>query len=190
MGSLCSAARPASASASASKEHLIDLVTVIVGIVILVGLVGIVVPVLPGSVLIAAAVLVWALDSESGAAWAVFAVVVLLLGTGWAMTYVVTGRRVSASGVPTRSLVVAGIAGIVGFFVIPVVGLLVFFPLGLFAMEYRRLHDVPRARASAWLAIKATALGMVIELGLALLAAGTWLLAVLAGVGPSTGVGA
>ena len=127
--------------------------------------------------------LVWALDAQAGAAWAILAVVLLLLGTGWSMTYVVTGRRVSASGVPTTSLVVAAIAGIVGFFVIPVVGLLVFFPLGLFGMEYQRLRDASRARDSAWLAIKATALGMVIELGLALLAAGTWLVAVLAGVG-------
>nr|WP_255347183.1 DUF456 domain-containing protein [Cellulomonas sp. KRMCY2] len=142
-----------------------------------------VVPVVPGSPLIAVAVLVWAISAQAGAAWAILAVVLLLLGTGWSMTYVVTGRRVSASGVPTRSLVVAGIAGIVGFFVIPVVGLLVFFPLGLFGMEYLRLRDVPRARASAWLAIKATALGMVIELGLALLASGTWLVAVLVGVG-------
>lgn len=155
------------------------------GVAILVGLVGIVVPVLPGSLLIAAAVLVWALDSEQGAAWAVFAVVVILLTLGWAATYVVAGRRMSASGVPKRSLIVAGLAGIVGFFVIPVVGLLIFFPLGLFAMEHHRLHDSARARASAWLAIKATALGMLIELGLALAAASTWLISVAwGGLGP------
>ena len=158
---------------------------ILVGVAILVGLVGVVVPVIPGSLLIGAAVLVWAIDSEQGAAWAVFAVVVLLLALGWAATYVVAGRRVAASGVPTRSLVVAGVAGIIGFFVVPVVGLLIFFPLGLYAMEYRRLGDTGRARASAWLAIKATALGMVIELGLALAAASTWLAAVLwGGLGP------
>lgn len=155
------------------------------GVAIMVGLVGIVVPVLPGSLLIAVAVLVWAIDAEQGAAWAVFAVVVVLLATGWAATYVVTGRQVSASGVPKMSLVVAGLAGIAGFFVIPVVGLPIFFALGLFGMEYHRLHDVVRARASAWLAIKATALGMLIELGLALAAASTWLVAVVwGGLGP------
>ena len=158
---------------------------VLVGVAILVGLVGVVVPVIPGSLLIGAAVLVWAIDSEQGAAWAVFAVVVVLLTLGWAATYVVAGRRVSASGVPTRSLVVAGLSGIVGFFVIPVVGLLIFFPLGLYAMEHHRLRDAGRARASAWLAIKATALGMLIELGLALAAATTWLVSVLwGGLGP------
>ncbi|WP_149202939.1 DUF456 domain-containing protein [Actinotalea subterranea] len=160
-----------------------DLVNLFVGLAVLVGLVGIVVPVLPGSLLIAAAVLVWAIDAESGAGWGVFAAVAVLLAIGWAATYVVAGKRVASSGVPKRSLVVAGLAGIVGFFVVPLVGLLIFFPLGLFGMEYLRLKDTSRAWASAWLAIKATALGMLIELGLACVAAATWLVAVLAGVG-------
>jgi hypothetical protein len=148
-----------------------------------VGLVGVVLPVVPGSAIISLAVLVWAIDAEAGAAWAVLAVVLLLLAAGWAATYIVTGRRVHRAGVPTSSLVVAGLAGIVGFFVLPVVGLFVFFPLGLYAMEYRRLRDTTAARASAWVAIRATALGMLIELALASSAAATWLIAVLAGVG-------
>ena len=160
-----------------------SLVEQLVGLAIVVGLVGIVVPILPGSALIGAAVLVWAIDTASVGSWVVFGVVVILLACGWAATYVVAGKRVTTAGVPRSSLVVAGLAGIIGFFVVPVVGLLIFFPLALFGMEYRRLRDVARARASAIVAIKATALGMVIELGLACLAAATWLVAVLAGVG-------
>lgn len=140
-------------------------------------------PVIPGSLIIALAVLVWAIDAEAGAAWAVLAVVLVLLAAGWAATYVVAGRQVHRTGVPTSSLVVAGLAGIVGFFVLPVAGLFVFFPLGLYAMEHRRLRDAAAARASAWVAIRATALGMLIELALASTAAATWLVAVLAGVG-------
>jgi len=154
-----------------------------VGLAILVGLIGIVLPVLPGSPIIALAVLVWAIDAEAGAAWAVLAVVVLLLAAGWSATYVLTGRRVVKAGVPSSSIIVAGLAGIVGFFVLPVVGLFLFFPLALYAMERRRLGDGTAARASAWVAIRATALGMVVELGLASTAAATWLIAVLAGVG-------
>ena len=147
------------------------------------GLVGIVLPVLPGSPVIAAAVLIWAIDSESGVAWAVLTVVLMLLAAGWSATYVLTGRRVVRAGVPRSSIIAAGLAGIVGFFVLPVVGLFVFFPLALYAMEYRRLRDATAARASAWVAIRATALGMLIELALASTAAATWLVAVLVGVG-------
>lgn len=155
----------------------------LVGLAVLVGLVGVVVPALPGSLVIGAAVLVWAIDRESGAAWAVFALVTALLLAGSVVTSVVAGRRVTAAGVPTRSLVVAGLVGIVGFFALPVVGLLVFFPLGLFAMEYLRLRDGSRAWASALVALRATGLGILLELGFALLAAGTWLVAALAHVG-------
>jgi uncharacterized protein YqgC (DUF456 family) len=158
-------------------------VSQVVGLAIIVGLFGILVPGLPGSALIGAAVLVWAIDAEEGAAWVVFAIVAVLLIAGAAATWVLAGRRVTAAGVPRRSLVVAGVAGIVGFFVVPVVGLILFFPLALYGMEYLRLRDPRRARASAWAAMRATALGMLVELGLALLAAGTWLVAVLAGVG-------
>ena len=153
-----------------------DLVAIGVGLAILVGLVGIVLPVLPGSPIIAAAVLVWAIDT-GGWAWAVLAAVVVLLAVGWSASYVVPGRTVATSGVPRSTFVVAGLAGVVGFFVIPLLGLFVFFPAALYLMEHRRLHDRSAAWASAWLAIRMTALGMLIELSLALFAAGTWLVA-------------
>lgn len=160
-----------------------DLVDGIVGLAVLVGLVGIVVPVLPGSLLIGLAVGLWALDAGTGGAWAVAAVVAVLLVAGNVATYVVTGTRVAASGVPRRSLVLAGLAGIVGFFVIPVLGLFLFFAAGLFGAEYWRLRDAEAARRSAWVALRATALGLLIELTLAFTAAVTWFLAALNGVG-------
>ncbi len=47
------------------------LVEVVVGLAILVGLAGIVVPVLPGTVLILVAVLVWATETGGATAWTV-----------------------------------------------------------------------------------------------------------------------
>ena len=79
--------------------------------------------------------------------------------------------------------VVAGLAGLVGFFILPLVGLFVFFPGALYLMEHRRLRDSSAAWASSWLAIRMAALGMLIELSLGLLAATTWLVAVLVGIG-------
>ena len=149
--------------------------TVIIGLAVLVGLIGIVIPVLPGSILIGLAVLVWAMMTGTGTAWAVFAGVAALLAIGSVITYVVATRRTRAAGVPASSLVGAGISGLVGFFAVPVIGLLLFFPLGLFVMEYRRLGDAMAARTSAWVALKATGLGMLLELALALVASSLWL---------------
>ena len=147
---------------------------VLVGLAILMGLVGIVVPVLPGSILILGAVLVWAAEARTITGWLVFAVVTTLLVVGGTVKYAVPGRRLKAVGVPNRSLVAGGLLGIVGFFVIPVVGLVVGFVAGVYLAELDRV-----GRQGAWpstrSALGAVGLSMLIELGAGLLAAVTWL---------------
>ena len=145
----------------------------LVGLAILVGLVGIVVPVLPGSILILGAVLVWALEVSTGTGWAVFAVATTLLVIGGFVKYALPGRHLKAVGVPNRSLVAGGLLGIVGFFVIPVVGLVVGFVLGLYLSELQRLGGA-RAWPSTRSALRAVGLSMIIELAAGLLAAMAW----------------
>jgi len=140
-----------------------------------------VVPVLPGSLLVGAALLVWAAVSASPAAWAVFGLAAVLLVAGALAGSVLTGRQVSAAGVPRRSIIVAGCAGIVGFFVVPVLGLVLFFGLGLVAMEYLRGRELRPALSAAWVAMRAAALGILVELGSALTATTLWLVAVVLG---------
>jgi len=142
-----------------------------------VGLVGIIVPVLPGSILIGLAGLVWAILHNTPAAWAVFAGMAVLLVTGALSTYILTTRRTRDAGVPLGSQFGAAVAGVVGFFVIPVVGVLVFFPLGLFAMEWLRLREPRAALRSAGVALRAMLVGMGIELTAALAAAVLWAVA-------------
>jgi len=145
----------------------------LVGLAILVGLIGIVVPVLPGSILILGAVLVWALEVSTGTGWAVFAVATTLLVIGGIVKYALPGRHLKAVGVPNRSLVAGGLLGIVGFFVIPVVGLVVGFVLGLYLSELQRLGG-GRAWPSTRSALRAVGLSMIIELAAGLLAAMAW----------------
>jgi uncharacterized protein YqgC (DUF456 family) len=151
----------------------------LVGLAVLVGLVGIVVPVLPGTMVILAAILVWAIVTGSPAAWFTFGGVTLLLGAGAVVKYAVPSRRLQAVGVPTRTVVVGGLLGVVGFFVIPVIGLLVGFVLGVYLSELQRV-----GRAHAWTtskaAMRAAGLSMLIELTAGLAAAVTWLAAAVA----------
>ncbi|GAA4389506.1 DUF456 family protein [Tsukamurella soli] len=65
---------------------------------ILVGLTGIVIPVLPGSILVAAAVLVWAFVA-GGAAWWVFAVVAAAIVAATVVKCLVAGRTMTAAGI-------------------------------------------------------------------------------------------
>lgn len=150
------------------------LTDLVVGLVVLVGLVGIVVPVLPGSLLVLASILVWAIVVSDATGWAFFAVAAVLLVIGGVVKYVVPGRRLSAAGVPTRTLVTGGLLGIVGFFVIPVVGLLVGFVLGVYLSEVVRV-GTDLAWPTTKAALRATGLSLLIELAAGLLAALTWL---------------
>ena len=151
----------------------------LVALAIVVGLVGIVVPVLPGTLLILAAVLVWALDVAAPVGWVVFGVVAALLTTGGVVKYVVPGRRLQLSGVPRRTLILGGLVGLVGFFVVPVVGLLIGFVLGVYICEVQRVG--PRmARPSTMAALRAVGLSVLIELAAGLLAALLWLVAAIA----------
>ena len=52
--------------------------------------------------------------------------------------YLVPGKRLKAT-VPTSTLVVGALVGLVGFFVIPVVGLFVGFPVGVYVAERARV---------------------------------------------------
>jgi uncharacterized protein YqgC (DUF456 family) len=151
----------------------VTVVDLLVGLAVIVGLVGIVVPVLPGSVLILLAVLVWATEGASRTGWIVFAVVTTLLVVGTVAKYALPGRRLTATGVPRRSLVLGGLLGAVGFFVIPVIGLVIGFVLGVYLAEAQRLGGGgawPSTRA----ALSAVGLAILIELAAGLLAAATW----------------
>src|SRR3954454_3025326 len=148
-------------------------VEVLVAVAIAVGVVGVVVPLLPGSLLVLGAILVWTIHEGGATAWSVFAVAAVVLGLGVVVKYAVPGRRLKEVGIPGSTLALGAVLGVVGFFVIPVVGLVIGFVLGVYLAELRRVGS-----AEAWPAtvhtLKAVGLSMLIEFCASLLAAGVW----------------
>ena len=153
----------------------------LVGLAIAVGLVGILVPLLPGSLLVWAAVAVWAAAERSTESWAVLGVVTALLGAGILVKYLWPVKRMRTADVSGRTLAAGAGLGIVGFFVIPIAGLLVGFVAGVYLAELVHRRDQRRAWASTVHAVKGVALSVGVELAAALLATGVWVAAVLAG---------
>ena len=156
-----------------------DAGLVLIGIAILAGIVGVVVPALPGALLVLGAILVWALVVSSTTGWAVLAAAAVLIGVAQVVKYLVPGRRMRDAGVPGSTILAGAIVGIVGFFVIPIVGLFLGFPAGVYLAERHRLGPHHHAWESTKHALKALGLSIVIELAAALLAAGIWLTVVL-----------
>jgi uncharacterized protein YqgC (DUF456 family) len=157
----------------------LDALTLIVGVAILGGLVGTLLVVLPGILVVWGAVLAWALLDDNPWRWAVLALATALLAAATVLKYLLPGRHLSESGVPGWSIAVAGAAGVVGFFVIPVVGFFVGFVLGLLGVEIARLKDVSVAWPATRTALVAVGLSVAIELFAGLLMGATWLTAVL-----------
>jgi uncharacterized protein YqgC (DUF456 family) len=152
----------------------VTVTNILVGLAIAAGLVGVVVPGLPGSLLVAGAILVWAIQVGSTTGWMVFAVAAAFIAVGTVVKYAVPGRRMKRDGIVTSTLLAGAALGIVGFFVVPVVGLVVGFVLGVYLAELRRLGSHDRAWPSTVAALRAVGLSLLIEFLASLAAALTW----------------
>lgn len=151
---------------------------VLVALAIAVGLVGIVVPILPGGLLVIAAIGVWAFVEGSVVSWVTFGIAAVLFGAAEVIKYTWPVKRMRQAEVRTSVLVLGAVAGIIGFFVIPVIGLLIGFVAGVFAAELALRRDFARAWASTVHALKGVALSVGVELTGALLATVAWVIGV------------
>jgi len=152
---------------------------VLVAVAIAVGLVGIVVAAIPGLILVWAAVLVWALVEQTLIGWLILGIATVLTIVGQIVKFLIPGRRLREAGIPGRSVLAGAVLSIVGFFVIPVIGFIIGFVLGVYLAERFRLGDHARAWPSTIEVTKAAGLSILIELAAGLLIAGSWAIAVL-----------
>ncbi|SCL30440.1 hypothetical protein GA0070616_4075 [Micromonospora nigra] len=150
-------------------------VSVVAALAILAGLAGVVVPGLPALPLCWGGVLVWALFGDAGAGrWAVLAAATVVALGGTVVKYAWPGRNLKRTGVPTSSLLAGGLLGLVGFFVIPVVGLVIGFVGGVFVAERLRLGTNRLAWPATKHAVAAAGLAMFVEFLAGLVVAALW----------------
>jgi uncharacterized protein YqgC (DUF456 family) len=152
----------------------VGIETLLAGLLIVVGIVGVLVPVLPGLLLVLVGIAVWAVPRNDTVGWTVLGLAVLVVVLGSVAKYLLPGRRLREAGVPMRTLALGGVLGLVGFFVIPVVGLFLGFVLGVYLGELGRLGDRSRAWPATKRALAAVGWSILIELATALLAASVW----------------
>ncbi|MEM7337608.1 MAG: DUF456 domain-containing protein [Actinomycetota bacterium] len=149
--------------------------TVIVGLVMVVGLAGTVIPVLPGLLVIWLA----ALGYGFGVGWSATGIVVMVIATLAVGIGLVTGvliprRMAEGEGVPIWSQLVGLVAAIVGFFVIPYVGVFIGALAGILGAEWIRQQDLGAAWRSTVAVAKGMGISMLVELGLAMVTITAW----------------
>ncbi|WP_068468271.1 DUF456 domain-containing protein [Kocuria varians] len=151
------------------------IATVVTALLLIVGCVGIVIPVLPGSVTGLVGLLIWAFVVRAPEGWVVLALGGTLLMAGMSSSLVLTGSTLKRRAIPNRTLLFGVAGAVVGMFVIPVVGLLIGFVVGLLLSETVRNRNLTTALETSWVAAKAMGLGMLVELSCALLASLTFI---------------
>ena len=152
------------------------------GLVMALGLVGTVVPLVPGLPLIWLAALgSWLATGWSGAATLTMVVLSVLLLVGSLLKYCLPSQSARATGAPNRALFVASAAGLVGVFVVPLIGFPLGFVLGLFLVERDRLTDTDAAWDSTVATLKAYGVGVLAEVAAGLAMVATWLAVVVWG---------
>lgn len=160
-----------------------DLALGLIGAVgVLVGLLGVLVPVVPGLLLVwlatAGTLLV---GSRSPLVWGVVVVLSVLAIIGSVASVVLPARRTHADGAPPRTLGSALVGAIIGFFVVPVVGLVIGAAVGLLLAERGRLGEWDPAWTSTRRLVGAYGVGVLVEFGAGMTMAGLWLVALVLG---------
>ncbi|MGW3284349.1 DUF456 domain-containing protein [Streptomyces sp. NPDC001002] len=153
----------------------------LVGLVLLLGLCGVLVPGVPGSWLVWAAVLWWALKDPQPVAWGVLVGATIALLVCQVVRWMLPPRRLRASGATPRMAVYAGTGALLGFVLIPVLGAIPGFMGGIYVGERLRLGGHGEARAALRTAMRSGGSSVLAELFTCLLIAGAWLGAVIWG---------
>jgi hypothetical protein len=154
-------------------------VNIVCGLIVAAGVVGVIIPGIPGLLLSWIGVLLWTFIGGAGPTkWLFLVIATLIALVGAGFKYALPGRNMKANGVRTLSIVVGGVLGIIGFFVIPVIGLPIGFVVGVLLAELARTHDGAGAWQSTVVALKAVGLAMMLEIATAFVVAVVWVLAV------------
>ncbi len=137
--------------------------TILVLVVLLVGLAGTLLPILPGILLMWAATIGYGFAvGWSGTGIAVVVVSTLLSAAAIAAGVVLPKKAAEDSGASTRSQIAAAIGAVIGFFVIPVVGIVIGAIAGIAISEYLITKD--------WELTKQSTIGIAKGFGLSTLA--------------------
>ena len=147
----------------------------LVAIGMAVGLIGTVVPVLPGLLLIWIAGLVYGFAAGFGTIGIVaIALMTMLLAVGMAMSYVLPKRAGERGGAAKSSIRLGMVGAVVGFFVIPVLGMPIGGALGVLLGEYNRLGQWSVAWAATRKVLAGFGLAVLAEFTTGVVMVATW----------------
>lgn len=153
----------------------------LIALAMVAGLVGTALPLIPGLPIVWLAALVYGLVEGFGPTGTVaFGLITLLAVGGIVGGIVLPHRHVAAKGAARASVLAGAFGAVVGFFVIPVIGLIIGGVVGIYAMELRRTGDGAAAWSTTKTLLVGFGLGVLLELSAGILMVVIWVVWVLA----------
>ncbi|MEU6315663.1 DUF456 domain-containing protein [Streptomyces sp. NPDC047014] len=146
----------------------------LVGLVLSLGLVGVLIPGVPGTLLVWAGLLWWALHERSAPAWTLLVAATALLLVVQVVKWQLPPRRARGLPVTARTGVFAGAGALLGFVLLPVLGAVPGFVGGIYLCERLRLGTHGEAWASTRAVMRAAGTSVLVELFACLLVVGAW----------------
>ena len=147
----------------------------LVALLMALGLAGVVLPFLPGLPIIwGAALLYGVLTDFGGVGWGAMIAITLLAAVGMAAGLVLPDRAGAAAGASRRTRLFAGLLGLVGFFVVPVIGFPLGACLGVLLAQYRQTEDWDSAVSSTVAVLKGFGAGLLAEMAAGLTMVLVW----------------
>lgn len=133
---------------------------------IFVGLIGIIVPLIPGTLLIWITVLLYVLSTDFNPVTPLtFALITLICLVAGTSDYWLSLLGASKSGATPRSLLLGTVGGVVGTFVIPLLGTIIGYAAGILAGEYLQKRHWGQALRASLGGVAGWGLAMAVELG-------------------------
>ncbi|MGY0070704.1 DUF456 domain-containing protein [Streptomyces sp. QTS137] len=148
------------------------------GLVILLGLCGVLLPGVPGSWLVWAAIMWWALKDPRPVAWWVLVGATVVLVLSQVVRWTLPPRRLRDGGIDGRVLAYAGAGALLGFVLVPVLGAAPGFVTGVYACERVRLGRHGEAVTATRTAMRSGGWSVLTELFTCLLITAAWLVTV------------
>ena len=148
-----------------------------IGIAMAIGIVGTLFPVLPGIVLTWVAGLVWTIGDGGGLTrWLLFAAMTVLTGFGLMSHYRIPARDLKGIAAPRWTMLWALIGGVIGFFAIPIVGLIVGFAAGVLVRYFIDTNDWHQSFNAMTITVKSMLRVAVVQFGCATAMTALWVI--------------
>ena len=126
-----------------------------IGIAMAIGIAGTLFPILPGILLTWFAGFIWTVADGGGLTrWLLFALMSALMVFGLISHYRIPARDLKGMQAPKWTMLYATIGGVIGFFAIPIIGLIVGFAGGVLIRYFIDTNDWHRAFSATVITVK------------------------------------